>query len=60
MSTFDMASLVFIFAALIGIVNERYFRWPRVITLLMRSSWPSDAVSSYATSRRLMTLAATR
>ncbi|MBV9115461.1 MAG: sodium:proton antiporter [Hyphomicrobiales bacterium] len=35
MSTFDMASLVFVFAAVIGIANERYLRWPRVIALLI-------------------------
>ncbi len=35
MSTFDMASLVFVFAAIIGIVNERYLKWPRVIALLV-------------------------
>jgi CPA1 family monovalent cation:H+ antiporter len=34
MSTFDVASLVFVFAAIIGIVNERYLKWPRVIALL--------------------------
>ncbi|MBV9973810.1 MAG: sodium:proton antiporter [Hyphomicrobiales bacterium] len=35
MSTFDMASLVFVFAAGIGIANERYLKWPRVIALLI-------------------------
>ncbi|MBV9430377.1 MAG: hypothetical protein JO137_01010, partial [Hyphomicrobiales bacterium] len=35
MSTFDMASLVFLFAAVIGIVNERYLKLPRVIVLLI-------------------------
>jgi CPA1 family monovalent cation:H+ antiporter len=35
MSTFDMASLVLVFAAIIGIINERYFRLPRAIALLL-------------------------
>ena len=56
MSTFDMASLVFIFAALIGIVNERYFRWPRVITLLicaLAASLVIMAIGRYFTSFNL-------
>ncbi len=56
MSTFDMASLVFVFAALIGIVNERYFRWPRVITLLicaLAASLVIMAIGRYFTSFNL-------
>jgi CPA1 family monovalent cation:H+ antiporter len=35
MSTFDLASIVFLFAATVGFFNDRYFHQPRAIALLL-------------------------
>lgn len=46
MSTFDLASLVFLFAAIVGFSNDRYFHLPRAIALLLGALLASIVIIS--------------